>query len=115
MVSFAAHVHNMSQYITRAKLRGWLYNRYETLMMTLETLQGRYRVQMKHNAGLEFETGHNKVNIVPFKLEMSNLTTTLTSWAKDLHMDVSRGTITGIHYVGSDKKCWFCDIPVHTG
>jgi hypothetical protein len=136
MVSFAAHIRSMSQYIAWEKLRGWLYTRYETLMMTLETLQGRFRVQIKHTAGLEFEARHNKLNIVPFKLEMSNLATTLISWAKDLHLDVSRGAkgdriahlaapqysgdpqdshaITGIHYVGSDKKCRFCDIRGHT-
>jgi hypothetical protein len=127
-VRFAAHVHDMSQYIAREKLCGRLYNRYETLMMTLETLQGRFLVPMKHNAGLEFEAGHNKVNLLPFKLEISNIATTLTLWAKDLHLDVSRGVKgdrivylatttqhssnshdsranTGIHDVGSDKKC----------
>jgi hypothetical protein len=135
-VSFAAHVRNMAQFIAREKLRGRRYNRYETTMMTLETLQGRFRTQMKHNAGLEFEVGHDKVNNVPFKLEMSNLATTLTSWAKELHLEVPRGTkgdriahleathatqykvdyqdAVGVHFVGSDKKCRFCDIPGHT-
>jgi hypothetical protein len=61
-------------------------------MMTLETLQARFRLQMKHKAGLLFEVVHNKVNGTPFKLAMSNLATTLTSWAKDLNLDVPRGT-----------------------
>jgi hypothetical protein len=89
-------------------------------------LQGRFRTQMKHNAGLGFEVGHDKVNNVPFKLEMSNLATTLTSWAKELHLEVPRGTkgdriahleathatqykvdyqdAVGVHFVGSDKS-----------
>jgi hypothetical protein len=61
-------------------------------MMTLEYLQARFRSQMKHKAGLLFEVGHNKVNDTPFKLTMSNIATTPTSWAKDLNCDVSRGT-----------------------
>jgi hypothetical protein len=72
----------MSQYIPQEKLHDHLYNCYETIMMTLGTLQGRFHAQMKHNAGLELEVDQDKVDNVPFKLEMSNLATNLTSWAK---------------------------------
>jgi hypothetical protein len=39
VVSFAAHVRNMTQYLARERLRNGLYTKYEALMMTLETLQ----------------------------------------------------------------------------
>jgi hypothetical protein len=87
IVSFAAHVRNMTHYLAREKLHNRLYTKYEALMMTLETLQARFRSQMKHKAGLMFEVRHNKVNCIPFKLAMRNIATTLTSWAKDLNLD----------------------------
>jgi hypothetical protein len=123
VVSFAAHVRNMTQYLASEKLRRRLYTKYETLMMTLETLQARFRAPMKHNAGLLFESGHDHTDNTPFKLAMRNLATTLTSWAKDMNLDIPRGTKgdiinhlhtypgppsdvldTGVHYVGSDKQ-----------
>jgi hypothetical protein len=132
-VSFAAHVRNMTQFLAREKLRSRLYTKYEALMMTLETLQGRFRAQMKHKDGLLFETGHDKVDAIPFKLAMSNLATTLTSWAKELNLDIPRGSKgdrvnhlgshqdmgtadTGgdVNFVGSDRQCKFCNIPGHT-
>jgi hypothetical protein len=77
--TFASHVRNMTQYLSREELCGRTYTKYEAIMTTLETLQNRFRSQMKHNAGLEFEVGHDKVNNAPFKLAMSNISTTLTS------------------------------------
>jgi hypothetical protein len=102
VVSFAAHVRNTTQYLAREKLRNWLYTKYEALMMTLETLQARSRSQMKHKAGLLFEVVQNKMNDIPFKLAMSNLAMTLTSWAKDLninvpHHDDFRGDTVVVH------------------
>jgi hypothetical protein len=95
-------------------------------MMTLETLQGRFRAQMKHKAGLLFETGHDKVDAIPLKLAMSNLATTLTSWAKEYNLDITRGskgdrvnhlgshqdmgtedTDGDVNFVGSDRQCKF--------
>jgi hypothetical protein len=81
-VSFAAHVRYMTQYLAREKLHSRLYTKYKAPMTTLETLQTRFRTQMKHNDGLLFEVGHNKVDYIPFNLAMSNLATTLTSWVK---------------------------------
>jgi hypothetical protein len=55
IVSFDAHVRHMTQYLAREKVRHRFYTKYEALMMTLETLQARFRSQMKHKAGLIFE------------------------------------------------------------
>jgi hypothetical protein len=71
-VSFATHVRNMTQYLAREKIRRRLYMKYKALTMTLETLQARFRTQMKHKAGLLFEVGHNKVDTIPFKHAMIN-------------------------------------------
>jgi hypothetical protein len=133
VVSFSAHVRNMTQYLAREKLRRRLYTKYETLMMTLETLQAHFRAPIKHNAGLLFESVHDHTDNIPFKLDMSNLATTLTSWARDMNLEIPRGTKgdrihhlhtypalppdvldTGVHYVGSDKQCKCCAIPGHT-
>jgi hypothetical protein len=133
VVSFAVHVRNMTQYLAREKLRRRLYTKYETLMMTIETLQARFCAPMKHNVGLLFESGNDHTDNIPFKIAMSNLSTTLTSWAKDMNLEIHRGTKgdrinhlhidpvlppdvldTGVHYVGSDKQCKFCAIPGHT-
>jgi hypothetical protein len=83
VVSFADHVRSMTQYLAREKLRRRLYTRYEALVMTLETLQDLFRAPMKHNAGLLFESGHDHTDNIPFRLAMSNLSKTLTSWAND--------------------------------
>jgi hypothetical protein len=88
---------------------------------------------MKHKAGLLFEVGHNKVNDIPFKLTMSNLATTLTSWAKYSNLDdprctkgdrvnhlalnqgIDHGTKDNdVHFFGSDRQCKFCNIPGYT-
>jgi hypothetical protein len=88
---------------------------------------------MKHTVGLLFEVGHNKLDNIPFKVSISNLATTLTSWAKDLNLNVPRGTNwdrvnhlatyqglgigsveNDVNFVGLDKQCKFCNIPDHT-
>jgi hypothetical protein len=73
----------MTQCLSREKLRGRSYTKYEAIMMILlKTLQGRFQSQMKHMAGLEFKVGRDKVDNIPFKLAMSNIATTLTLWVK---------------------------------
>jgi hypothetical protein len=91
-VNFDSHVCNMMQYLSREELRGRTYTKYEAIMMTLETLQGRFQSQMKHMAGLEFEVRHDKLDNIPFKLDMSNIAIALTSWAKEFHREAPRGS-----------------------
>jgi hypothetical protein len=50
-ITLASHARNMTQYLSREQLRGRSYSKYEAIMMTLETSQGRFRSQMKHMAG----------------------------------------------------------------
>jgi hypothetical protein len=124
IVSFAAHAWNIMQYLAHEKLCGRLYTKYEALMMILETVQARFSAQMNHKAGLLFKVGHNKVDDIPFKLDMINLATMLTSWAKDLNLDVPPkgdganhlemdqglgigGEDNDVSYSGSDKQCKF--------
>jgi hypothetical protein len=52
IVTFASHVRTMTQYLSWEELKGRNYTKYEAIMMTLETLQGRFRNQTKHMAGL---------------------------------------------------------------
>jgi hypothetical protein len=51
-VTFKLHVCTMTQYLSWKELRGKTYTKYEALLMTLETLQSHFRIQMKHMARL---------------------------------------------------------------
>jgi hypothetical protein len=129
-VTFASRVRSMAQFLSREKLSGLSYTNYEAIVMTLETLKGRFRIQMKHMAGIEFENGHNNLDNTPSKLDMSNIATELTSWAKCIRLEAPRGSkgdkIThlssesnflasdGLYAMVSDKTCCFCSIGGHS-
>jgi hypothetical protein len=90
--------------------------------MTIETFQRRFRTQMKHNAGHEFEVGCDKVDNVPFKLEMSNSTVVLAPYHPPiktkvndgipcLQMDQFRTAISALYKIGEGRKIRDDEIP----
>jgi hypothetical protein len=45
-VSIAAHVRNMTNFLEKEQLRGRLYTQYESLMMAMESLHGRFKERL---------------------------------------------------------------------
>jgi hypothetical protein len=100
--------------------------------MVMESLHSRFKERPKSKSELIFTAYHDHSNIIPFKLEISNLGTTLTEWSEELKLDSSRFSRpdavhhldqTGfdeeeddglINAIGSDINCAFCGIPGHT-
>jgi hypothetical protein len=77
-VSIAAHVRNMANFLEKEQLRGRSYTQYESLMMVIESLHGRFKERLESKYELIFKANIDHSNRTPFKLEMSNLGTTLT-------------------------------------
>jgi hypothetical protein len=131
-VSIAAHVRNMANFLEKKELRGRLYTQYESLMMVMEYLHGRFKERLKNKSELAFTAKHDHFNMIPFKLEMTNLGTTLTEWSEELKLDTTRfnrpdtvhhinqpGFVDEdddslIHAIGSDLNCTLCEVPGHT-
>jgi hypothetical protein len=131
-VSIAAHVRNMANFLEKEELRGRLYTQYESLMMVMESLHGRFKERLKKKSELAFTAKHDHFNRIPFKLEMANLATTLTEWSEELKLDTTRfsrpdavhhinqpGFVDEdddglIHAIGSDLNCTLCGVPGHT-
>jgi hypothetical protein len=99
MVTLAAHVRNMSNHMEKEAMRKRYYKEYESLMMVVESLHGRCHEGLKQKVELSFTTKHDRVNKIPFKLEMANLGTTLTEWEDELKVGVSQGTREGVHHI----------------
>jgi hypothetical protein len=131
-VSIAAHVRNMANFLEKKELRGRLYTQYESLMMVMEYLHGRFKERLKNKSELAFTAKHDHFNRIPFKLEMANLGTTLTEWSEELKLDTTRfsrpdavhhinqpGFVDEdddglIHAICSDLNCTLCGVPGHT-
>jgi hypothetical protein len=131
-VSIAAHVQSMANFLEKEQLRGRLYTHYESLMIAMESLYGRFKEHLKNKYELIFRGNNDNSNKIPFKLEMANLGTTLTEWSDELKLDSSRFSRpdavhhldqTGfdneeddglIHAIGSDVNSALCGIPGHT-
>jgi hypothetical protein len=131
-VSIAAHVPYMANYLEKEQLRGRSYTQYESIMMVMESLHGRFKERLKNKSELIFAANHNHTNNIHFKLELANLGTTLMEWYDELKLDSSHlshpdainhldHTTIGhneddglIHAIGSDLNCTLCGIPGHT-
>jgi hypothetical protein len=131
-VSIAAHVWNMANFLEKEQLRSRSYTQYESLMMVMESLHGRFKEHLKNKSELIFTAKHDHSNKIPFKLEIANLGTTLTKWSDELKLDSSRFfrpdavrhlDQTGfnneeddglIHAIGSDLNCALYGISGHT-
>jgi hypothetical protein len=131
-VSIAAHVRNMANFLEKEQLRGRLYTQYESLMMVMESLHGRFKESLKKKSELIFTAKHDHFDRIPFKLQMANLGTTLTEWLEELKLDSSRFSRPDavhhiaqpafdeeeddglIHAIRSDLNCSLCGITGHT-
>jgi hypothetical protein len=99
MVTLAAHVRNMSNHLENEALRKRYYTKYEGLMMVVDSLYGRCRERLKQKVELSFTTKHDRIDRVPFKLEMTDLGTTLTEWAEEMKVGVPQGTRDGVNHI----------------
>jgi hypothetical protein len=100
-------------------------------MIVMESLHGQFKERLKNKYELIFTANHDHSHKIPFKLEMSNLGTTLTEWSDELKLDSSRFSRPDavhhldqtyfdnkaddglIHAIGSDLNCALSRIPGH--
>jgi hypothetical protein len=105
VVTLAAHVRSMATHLEKVSLRGRLYAKYESLMMVLDSLHGRCNERLKNKAALAFTAKQNHVDKISFKLEMTNLSTTVAEWSDEMKLDVPRGgRPDGVNNIGSGRR-----------
>jgi hypothetical protein len=102
-VSIVAHVRNMANLLEREQLCGRVYTQYESLMMLMESLYGRFKERIKNKYDLIFTARHDHFNEIPFKLEMANIGTTLTEWSEELKLDSSRFSMQSTTLIKMDS------------
>ena len=58
-----------------------------------------YKNSFIGKANYLFKIEHDKVNNIPFELELQNLGTTCKIWANDIHLDIPKHTVQVFHGV----------------
>lgn len=116
----------------REETRGRAYTKYEALQLVLDTLHPTYHLDLKFRAEKEFGQAHDFDECIPFKLQMSQLGTTLTTWSTEMRLSdkkaprilhIDQGTSRdddddsqddpGIFALSEDLKCTLCGRPGH--
>jgi hypothetical protein len=76
---FGHHVRAVQDHLFREETRGRIYSKYEALQLVIDTLHPSYHLDLKFRAEKEFDQTHDLEDNITFKLQMSQLGTTLTS------------------------------------
>jgi hypothetical protein len=83
---FGHHDRAIQGHLFREETRGRTYSKYEALQLVLETLHPLYHLDLKFRAEKEFDQSHHFEESIQFKLQMSQLGTTLTSWSSEMRL-----------------------------
>jgi hypothetical protein len=129
---FGHHVRAIQDHLYREETRGRAYTKYEALQLVLDTLHPTYHFDLKFRAEKEFGQAHDFDDCIPFKLQMSQLGTTLTTWSTEMRLSdkkaprilhIYQGTShdddddsqndPGIFALSEDLKCTLCGRPCH--
>jgi hypothetical protein len=63
-----------------------IYSKYEALQLVIETLHPTFYLDFKFRSEKEFDQRCDYEDTIPFKLQISQLGTTLSSWAAKMHL-----------------------------
>jgi hypothetical protein len=129
---FGHHVRAIQDHLYREETCGRAYTKYETLQLVLDTLHPTYHLDLKFRAEKEFGQAHDLDYCIPFKLQMSQLGTTLTTWSTEMRLSdkkaprirhIDQGTSRdddddsqddpGIFALSEDLKFTLCGRPGH--
>jgi hypothetical protein len=83
---FGHHVRAVQDHLFREETRGRIYSKYEALQLVIDTLHPAYHLDLKFRAEKEFDQTQDLEDSIPFKLQMSQLGTTLTSWSIEMRL-----------------------------
>jgi hypothetical protein len=123
---FTQHIKDVQEYIDREAVRGRLYSRYDSLQLVLDSLHPSYHTKLKQQCEREFRHDHDMEEDLPFKLQMPQLCTSLTTWSDELKLSDRRPARVShvalqeieesaplVHAIGQIGPCSLCDGP-HT-
>jgi hypothetical protein len=85
-VRFRYHVHAIQDHLFLEETRGRTYSKYEALQLVIDTLHPAYHLDLKMQAEKEFGQAYDFEESIAFKLQMSQLGTTLISWANEMRL-----------------------------
>jgi hypothetical protein len=83
---FGHHVHAIQDHLFREETQGRIYSKYEALQLMFDTLHPTYNLDLKFGAEKQFGKAHDFNECIPFKMQMSQLGTTLTSWSNEMRL-----------------------------
>jgi hypothetical protein len=85
--------------LLREEARGCIYYKYESLKLVLDTLHPSYHMDLKFRAEKEIAQTHDLEDSIPFKLQMSQLGTTLTLWSSEMRLSENKAPrVLHIHH-----------------
>jgi hypothetical protein len=83
---FGHHVRAVQDNLFQEETRGRIYSKYKSLQLVLDSLHPLCHLDLKFRAEKEFDHIHELEDSIPFKLQMSQLGTTLTSWSSEMRL-----------------------------
>jgi hypothetical protein len=83
---FGHHIRAIQDHLFREETRGRTYSKYEALQLVLDTLHPSFHMDLKFRAKKEFGQAHDFDDRIHFKLQMSQLGTTLTSLSNEMRL-----------------------------
>jgi hypothetical protein len=118
---FGHHVRTIQEHLFPEDTRGRVYSKYEALQLVLNTLHPVYHLELKLRSEKEFGQGDS----IPFKLQMPQLRTTLSSWEIEMRLwekrtprvfhtsqdqadDENIIETPAIHVLANDLNCKLC-------
>jgi hypothetical protein len=100
---FGHHVRAVQDHLFREETRGRIYSKYEALQLVIDTLHPSYHLNQKFRTEKEFHQKHDLEDSIPFKLQMSQLGITLTSWSSEMRLSEKKAPrFLHIHHQGSN-------------
>ena len=86
--TFGSYITSVVNFLDRESLRSRIYTDHEQTKLVLTNLLPKYKDDFRLKIQQHFGDNINRSRQVPFKLQLPNLSTTLTKWIKDLGLDI---------------------------
>ena len=96
------HVENILTYVEIEDLWCRPFTKFQQLDLALRRMLPCNKFFFIGKANDCFKIEHDKVNNIPFKLNIQKLGTTCEIWENDIHIDTQKYTVQGVHSVQYD-------------
>ena len=93
------HVDNILTYVEREYQRGCPFTKFQQFDIGIRVILPCYNNYFIGKENYCFKIEHDKVNNIPFELELQDLGTTSEIWANDIHLDTPKHTLQGVYSV----------------